>query len=149
MAFDKTSEVGKANTGSIWVGGAAEEVAAGTVVVPTGALTLSALTPTVILGDLAIAVPVGALSLTGFAPTVQTSDAPTITVPVGSLTLSGFAPVAQATSFAEVPVGALTLGSFAPTVDIGFTPGICTDVVPHGNTTPLEWEDEPSELLGT
>lgn len=81
--------------------------------VPTRAMTLTGLAPTIINPQSAI-VPVGSLVLAGQVPTILTPK--TVDVPVGSLSLSGAAPTVLNPGGAQVPVGSLTLTGLAPTI---------------------------------
>lgn len=106
-----------------------------TVAVPSGSLTLSGLTPTVVsTANQTVSVPAGSVALSGFAPTVTATDHQTIAVPAGSLSLTGFAPsvsVSAANSI-QVPVGTLSLTAFAPTIAVS---GNQTVSVPAGVLT--------------
>lgn len=79
--------------------------------VPTAALTLTGLVPSVEIA-VVVNVPTAALVLTGQVPTILTPK--TVDVPTGSLTLTGQVPII-AHSIA-IPTGTLTLTGLVPTI---------------------------------
>ena len=89
------------------------------IVVPAGSLTLSGLTPVVTVGDAkTVAVPEASLTLSGLTPTVTATDNKTVEVPAAALALSGQTPTVFASDFklVAVPAASLSLTAYAPTV---------------------------------
>lgn len=94
--------------------------------VPTGALTLTGLAPTVSI-DVVIDIPTASLTLTGLAPDVTT---PTVVdIPTGALTLTGLAPQVNTATVVDIPVGALALTGVVPTVALDVIVDIPTGAV--------------------